>query len=166
MHQCVEEREWIPVKRPKVEKPSWSEGNIVCENQAFESPFLLENENRSPIKLSPSMTNRRPEQVVRLAIYSSLSEPHTQTLHAPSDSLPDKSQEPSGFGINSASCEHDLEIRNQDSLHDNRHLRISHNDTRRFQGLTFVMEKLLSDAIQSRQAVHGSAVFIRVNRGK
>ncbi len=141
MHQCVEEREWIPVKRPKVEKPSWSEGKVVFKYQMLENLSMREDAIRSHVKISSNMINRRLKQVVRLAIHSSLTAPHTRTFYAPGNLTPDTISNSQESGTNPTGCKHDLEIRNQNSLHDNRHLRIFYYDMKRFPGLAEVMEK-------------------------
>ena len=166
MHQCVEEREWIPVNRPKVEKPSRSEGKIVCKNQSLEIQYIREGANHSPIKISCNMISRRLKQVVRLAIYSSAPAPHKRAFHAHGNTIPDTSSNAEEFGTYSASCKHDLENRNQDSLHDERHLSIFGNDMTRFPDIAVVMQEYHFHTFQCRQAVHGSAAFFRENRGR
>lgn len=166
MHQCVEERERIPVNRPKVEKPSRSEGNIVCKNQSLEVQYIREGANHSPVKLSFNMIGRRLKQVVRLAVYSSAPAPHNRTFHAHGNTIPDTSSNAGEFGTYSASCKHDLENRNQDSLHDNRNFSIFGNDMTRFPSIAVVMRKYHLHTFQCRQAVQGSATFFRENRGR
>ncbi len=163
MHQCVEEQEWIPVKRPNVEKPSWSEGNVVFKNQTLENLSMREDAIRSLIKLSSNRINRRLKQVVRLAIHSSLTAPHTRTFYAPGSSTLDTIPYPREFGTHPSSCKHDLEIRNQDTLHDNRHLRIFYYDMRRYPGLAEVIEKnffIRSDVVMQYTVPQHS--FVRI----
>ncbi len=165
MQQCVEQRVGISVKRPKVKMPSWSEGNAVCENQARESLYFRENANHSPIKLSLRMLNRPFDQLVKLTIFSALSDSQERTIQACDYSLPIEKPKIFDFWSVPGDRASDFGISSQDALHDSLEVRTSRIIARRFPGLAVVMKKFLFQKSQFRQAVHGCVVFISENRG-
>lgn len=166
MQQCVEQRVGISVKRPKVKMPSWSEGNAVCENQARESLCFRENANHSPNKFSLITLNRPVDQLVKLTIFSALSDSQERTIQACEYSIP--IEEPKLFDFWSVPGDRspNFGISSQDALHDSLEVRTFHINARRSSGLAVVMKKFLFHKSQFRQAVHGCVVFISENRGK